>query len=236
MTMKNILGVSALALLTTVAACKKQDASTTVSSAVSTETQNIEQQASNSVATDAVTTISSALDTQGSFNRIVERVTPLFQSQALGGGENNLQKAAQLLEEFKGKYQDVATYQNTLLQQNFSEQELASISQFLSTDTGKKFMANSSKIQTQTEEYALQQSNDIMTRNAVATNGQDAALPTTTYGSIKNAIGNAADEAKQKANEAATSVKDAAKSLQEQLENGASEAAKPAELQPATQK
>jgi predicted transcriptional regulator len=216
------LRLSTLALLTMVAACEKQETSTTVSS-VTTEQGAAEQQVTNSVANDATSIISSAMDTQGTFDRVVERVTPLFESQALNAGDANKETATKQLDAFKATYQKVADYQKTLLQQNFSEQELTQISQFLGTDTGKKFIQNSAKIQAQTEEFALQQSNDII--NATA-----ATQPTdqTTFGSIKSSVGEAADAAAKKASEAADSLKDAAQDLQLQLQGND---AKPAETQ-----
>jgi hypothetical protein len=221
------LQVSALAVLTFVAACDKQESSnsTTVSSVTTEQTTTSQQQTTNSVANNAVATITAAMDTQATFDRVVERVTPLFESQTLSGGSVNKEQSAKLLEEFKATYPAVVENQKNILQQTFSEQELTQISQFLSTDIGKKFIQNSAKIQEQTEEFALQQSNTIINANAKVTN-PDASE--TTFGSIKNSIGETATEAAKKASEAADSLKDAAKDLQLQLQGND---AKPAETQ-----
>jgi hypothetical protein len=217
------LQASALAMLTLIAACDKPKTAdtTTVSSVTTDQTPVPQQQAANSVANDAVTTITAALDTQGTFNRVVERVTPLFESQTLSGGSVNKEQSTKLLEAFKATYPAVAENQKNLLQQTFSAQELTQISQFLSTDTGKKFIQNSAKIQAQTEEFALQQSNAVINANTATTQPTEQ----TTFGAIKSTVGDTATEAAKKAGEAADSLKDAAKDLQLQLQGNGDKAA-----------
>ena len=225
-TFTKTLQASALAMLTLVAACDKPKTSdtTTVSSVTTEQKTAPQQQAANSVANDAVATITAAMDTQGTFDRVVERVTPLFESQTLSGGSVNKEQSTKLLEAFKATYPAVVENQKNILQQTFSEQELTQISQFLSTDTGKKFIQNSAKIQAQTEEFALQQSNAVINANTAT------AQPTeqTTFGAIKSTVSETATEAAKKANEAADSLKDAAQDLQKQLQGND---AKPAEAQ-----
>ncbi len=171
-TLYQLMTVSLLSLA--LGACGENTFSDLVDMASSSAPAQQETQQAVVTTDEAIITLTTAMDTQGLFDNTVKKVTPLFQSSSLN---SNGEQAKAMLEQFRQKFAEVAQYQRGLLTQEFSDEELKAISAFVATEAGYKFVRALPDIQQRTQDYAMEQSSNII---ANVTGEQPA------YGSLKS--------------------------------------------------